>query len=134
MDNIERRLLGHIGVDSARVIVCDPHYLVEQRIYERHQEREEASLAADNAARDRRADPNRWDAETLRAMTEAWPVSYRIPYLLGHEGAAIVVHSGVGDGFYPVYGTFADVEGMGRRLMRLEVDFSDHPMLEKPAL
>ena len=130
LTNVERKLIGHIGVDSARVIVCDPHYIVPQRLSERQSEREDASLAADNAARARRTDTSRWDDETTQAIREAWPTTYQLPYTNGHEGAAVVVHSGIGDGFYPVYGTFAAVASMGQRLVRMEVDFLDHVMLE----
>ena len=118
---MERRLVGHVGVDSARIIVCDPSYIQSQRIGERQREVEEAHLNALLEAE------NQQQAVDLATVD---PLSYTLDYLMGHEGAAVVVHSGIGDGNYPVYAWIDELENWGKRVVRLEVDFMDHPWLE----
>ena len=118
---MERRLVGRVGVDSARIIVCDPSYIQPERIGERQREIEEAQFVASTEAR------ARGDTEAVGA---AYPLSYTLDFLRGHDGAAVVVHSGIGDGHYPVYAWFDELENWGERIVRLEVDFMDHPWLE----
>lgn len=36
-------------------------------------------------------------------------LTYRLDYTVGHQGAAVVVRSGIGDGFYPVYAWVDDL-------------------------
>ena len=38
--------------------------------------------------------------------------------------------SGLGDGVYDVYATYADVEGWGRRIVSVRIDLM-HPLLQK---
>ena len=119
MPDPERILVGRIGVDRARVIICDPSYMREQQLLERDEEIEAAQLQALTEAQDNN------DPDALQAT----PLFYQIPFLMGHEGAAVVVRSGIGDGFDPVYATVMEIEGWGERVVRLEVDFLDHPLL-----
>ena len=109
---MERILVGHVGVDSARIIVCDPSYIVEQRIGERQREVEDAQLAAILEAENQ---------QEVLSILDADPLYYTLAYLMGHEGAAVVVHSGIGDGNYPVYAWIDEMENWGKRIVRLEV-------------
>ena len=118
---MERIKVGEVGVDTGRIIVCDPSYIISQRIGERHEEIMEAQLKTMLEANSQQ------EAVDLAAVD---PLYYTLPYLMGHEGAAVVVHSGIGDGGYPVYAWIDDMENWGRRVVRLEVDFMDHPWLE----
>jgi len=117
----ERKLIGHIGVDSGQVIICDPAYIESQQIYERFEAMQEQSRQRWLAAR------KQGDKEAARS---AWPQTYQIPYLMGHEGCAVGTRSGIGDGFYPVYALVEEMENWGERVVRLEVDFTEHPWLE----
>jgi hypothetical protein len=46
-----------------------------------------------------------------------------LPYENGNAGRAIVVPTGIGDGYYPVYAKIAD-EGFGERIYAIVIDFS----------
>ena len=92
-----RVLVGYVAVDSGRILVCDPAYLSSQQIKQR----------VDNAA-----------------SMSGEPLQLALAFLAGQEGCAVVVSSGMGDGVYPVYAKIAEVAGFGKRVMKLEVDFS----------
>jgi hypothetical protein len=53
----------------------------------------------------------------------------QLNYKLGHAGAGVVFNTGVGDGCYPVYAYLDDVPGWGVRIVKIEVDFTEHPLL-----
>ncbi len=53
----------------------------------------------------------------------------QLNYKLGHAGAGVVFNTGVGDGCYPVYAYLDDVPGWGVRVVKIEVDFTEHPLL-----
>lgn len=92
--------MGYVAVDSGRILVCDPAYLSSQQIKQRVDEGSDA------------------------ASMSGEPLQLALPFLAGHEGCAVVVSSGMGDGVYPVYAKIAEVAGFGKRVMKLEVDFS----------
>lgn len=46
----------------------------------------------------------------------------QLRYNLGHAGAGVAFSSGLGDGVYDVYATYADVEGWGRRIVSVRID------------
>ena len=41
----------------------------------------------------------------------------------GHEGVGVVTRTGLGDGYYPVYATIADIDGWGERVVKIEILF-----------
>lgn len=120
MADPERILVGRIGVDTGRIILCDPSYIPEQHLVERVHGRTPEQLRAISEAQTR---------DDAAALNLADYLFYQIPFLAGREGAAVVVYSGLGDGFYPVYATVMEIENWGERVVRLEVDFLDHPLL-----
>lgn len=136
--DIERVHVGNVGVDTAHLILTDPGYLDDAqggvkgehlgRKYEELQDRELAELDEWVVAREA--------ADKLGVSHPDLPdnLAAKILYNKGHEGAAVIVHAGVGDGYYPVYATFATVGQFGRRCVRVEVDFLDHPFIESVAL
>jgi hypothetical protein len=71
------------------------------------------------------------DYEAVCEITLSDQSAGPLPYKMGHEGMAVAASSGIGDGYYPVYATYSDEEGWGRRVMKLEIDFSDHPFLQE---
>lgn len=121
-----RELAGHIGVDRARIILCDPSYMGSQQLEGRDREIEDEQLAALSHQQWRAS--RRGEEVDVRSI---YPLYYQIPFLRGHQGAAVVVRSGVGDGFYPVYVTIDEVEGFGERVVKVEVDFLEDPFIEK---
>lgn len=101
-------LVGYCAVDSGQIMLVDPSY------------------AADNAFVGTSGEPF---AANLRAP---YPFSYNgacsatcSPEQAGQlgEGTAVVVASGYGDGFYPVYATYVEDDTWGRRIASVRIDF-----------
>ena len=136
--DIERVHVGNVGVDTAHLILTDPGYLDDSRSgvsgehlgrkFDELLDSELRELDAWVVARDA--------ADKLGVAHPDLPdhLAAKILFNKGHEGAAVVVHAGVGDGYYPVWATFATVGQFGRRCVRIEVDFLDHPFIESVAL
>ncbi len=59
--------------------------------------------------------------ETTHSEKEAGQLHYR----LGHAGAGVVFSSGLGDGVYDVYATYADFPGWGRRIVSVRIELID---------
>ena len=99
-----RKMIGKCGVDSGQIMITDPCYVIDGEFTEKHYQQVcEITLADGHAG--------------------------SLPYDLGHEGKAVVSSSGIGDGLYPVYATYEEVDGWGERIMKLEIDFSEHVFL-----
>ena len=98
---MKRELVGHIGVDAGLIYIGDPCYEVGSDTEGKFQ-----GTWADfcNLLNDK----EKGEKDGV----------FKIPYPLGHEGQAIVVSSGYGDGNYPVY-----VERKDGRIARVIVDF-----------
>ncbi len=93
--------VGEVGVDSGRLTLTD---------YQNH--------------------PTvQFEALTERLDEEHYPSVCQIPFEAGHMGAGISVRAGLGDGVYPVYVRYEDVEGWGRRIAEVKVVFLPHPVL-----
>ncbi len=54
--------------------------------------------------------------------TESHLRAGEIPYKLGHPGLAVAFSSGIGDGSYNVYATYADIPDWGRRICKIEIE------------
>jgi hypothetical protein len=87
--------LGVVGVDSGRLMVCDPSYLGEERGL--------------NKARDLS-----WEDEELDR-------SHQLNYKLGHPGLAVVFSSGLGDGLYDVLGRMKTYRCWGERISEVRI-------------
>ena len=46
------------------------------------------------------------------------------------RGRGVVFNSGIGDGGYPVYAYIGEIEGFGERVLKVEIDFTDHVLLD----
>ena len=79
--NEERKLFGHIGVDSGLVWIGDPCYvLIDQHNFKKK-------------------------IMTYQQLLEKFSGEYTsYDYSVGHEGLGVCIHSPIGDGTYPVYG------------------------------
>lgn len=99
-----KRLIGHCGVDSGQIMIADPCYVVGDDFTDADYEKVcELTLSDDQAG--------------------------ALPYEMGHEGKAVATSTGIGDGKYPVYATYEDIDGWGTRITKVEIDFSDHVLL-----
>lgn len=49
---------------------------------------------------------------------------------MGHPGLGVAFNSGLGDGVYNVYATYKDVEGWGKRIVKVEIELLDDEYLE----
>jgi hypothetical protein len=100
-------VIGFCAVDSGQVIITDPSYL------------------------------NRWQDNAYGTRVPNGDYSYagacdltlsntdngQMNFPAGHAGLGVVSRTGLGDGYYPVYATFADIDGWGERVVKLEVRF-----------
>jgi hypothetical protein len=59
--------------------------------------------------------------------TLAGDANGQLNFPAGHAGAGVVVRSGYGDGYYPVYATTAETEAWGKRVVKVEIYFDDEP-------
>ena len=96
------KLVGYVGVDAGLIYIGDPCYEVGSDTEGKFQGTwgDFCGLLND---KNRGIDKNG---------------VFKIPFPLGHEGQAVVVSSGYGDGNYPVY-----VERKDGRIARVIVDF-----------
>jgi hypothetical protein len=103
-------LIGHIGVDSGQMMLCDPCYI------ESHwgPENEFASDASDQER------PANTDF-SYRGACEATLAKVQAGILGGGVGA--VCSTGFGDGTYPVYVEYSDEGAWGRRVKRMVIEF-----------
>lgn len=91
--------VGMVGVDSGRITITD--YPNEPQVQ------------------------NAWEL-----MEKAnWPDTLQLNFEAGHPGAGVTIRAGLGDGVYPVYVRFEDVEGWGRRVAEAKIVFLPHPVL-----
>jgi hypothetical protein len=102
----KRVLIGHCGVDSGQIMITDPCYMIDDGFTEAEYEKVcDITLSEDYAG----------------------PLMYE----KGHEGKAVALRAGIGDGYYPVYAIYGYIEGFGERILGVEVDFTVHPWLEE---
>ena len=94
-------LIGHVGVDAGLIYVGDP-------CYELGSDTDGKFVGTWSDFCDLLNDKNKGMKDGV----------FKIPFPLGHEGQAVVVSSGYGDGNYPVY-----VERKDGRIARVIVDF-----------
>ncbi len=93
--------IGKVAVDSGRLLISDHCYQDQKAVQ---------------------------DLEDLLEGA-GFPDHLSLPFDLGHEGAGISVHAGLGDGLYPVTARYEDVEGWGKRIAEVKITFLPHPVL-----
>jgi len=99
-------LIGYCGVDSGQIMFSDPSYV--------HMFSDSDEFNPESEGRDYSYSYNGACGATL---TDKRAGQLRFP--LGHAGAGVVVSSGYGDGFYPVYAEYNE-EG---RIMSASIVF-----------
>jgi len=96
----KRELVGHVGVDAGLIYIGDPCYEIGNDTEGKFQGTWSDFCGFLNA-------------NEKKGVT-------KIPFPLGHEGQAVIVSSGYGDGNYPVY-----VERENGRIARVIVEFME---------
>jgi hypothetical protein len=111
-----KHLIGHFGVDSGQVMIVDPCYLDKWE---------------DTGPGELEFTPGKNLDFSYNGACNASLSDKGFGEL--HHGAisqyAVVSTTGIGDGVYPVYAEVENIGGWGERVVRLVIDFSDHPML-----
>jgi len=110
LDNTE--LIGHVGVDSGQMMLCDPCYVSQFASNDSD---------FDFGASDRDKPLNTafsyaGACETTLAKSQAGVIG---------NGLGAVTSSGFGDGSYPVYVEFSDEGAWGRRVKSMTIVFID---------
>lgn len=95
--------VGAIGVDAGLVWLGDPCYIL-------HPNKMPKALGKD------------W-GEFCDTLKYNGPTVQSYNYDMGHEGLGVVVSSGFGDGTYPVYALMENVDGWGKRIKKVWIDF-----------
>lgn len=96
----ERKLVGHVVVDSGLMMVGDPCYTMPD------------DCSSDKKTHD-------WPT-FCAALPDDYPT---IAQPFDQENAAVVVSSGFGDGYYPVYVEISDEGEWGKRIKSITVLF-----------
>lgn len=146
-----KKLIGHIGVDSGQVLICDPCYIDSQWKNEDFQDIRKYKHN-DGTVLQYPKDFSSYEdvipkyGKTMNQLIESkevvdlpsdeseHPFSYnacckktlaenfgQLNYEMGHAGVGVVSSTGYGDGFYPVY---AEV-GTDGRVKSITIDFID---------
>lgn len=104
--NTTERLIGYVGVDAGMLLITDPSY---------------ARNWVDNEIGDAGDGHYSWAGacSTARGLLQGGSLNYD----KGHDGQGVVFRTGVGDGYYPVVGHYAEVDGWGERIVKIEVIF-----------
>ena len=150
-------LIGHVGVDSGQLVICDPCYIDSEWKKEDFEFKEKA-IHPDGTEEEIERCSKRWwelidDINNGKIKLEDIPgtakhnFSYnavskstlteegygQLNFDMGHPGVAVAFRSGIGDGYYPVYAKVVDLGGpVGKRIAEVRIDMLDHPLL-KPA-
>jgi hypothetical protein len=148
-------LLGHVRVDSGKLMICDPCYIGSEWKDEDF-DWKEAAIHPDGTEEEIERCSERWfeliddiNAGKITLKDISPPPKHNFSYnavskatlndkgfgqlnfTKGHPGVAVAFRSGIGDGVYPVYGKIEEVEGWGERITEVRIEFIEHPLLEE---
>lgn len=101
--------VGSVGVDAGMVMLCDPCYIRDEWTSQQEDEKLHDDKYTNEFS-------YRGCCSTMSKNNKAGQLNYK----MGHAGAGVVVSSGYGDGYYPVYVTYADG---GERVAEVKVVF-----------
>lgn len=108
--------IGVVGVDSGQILITDPCYIDSEWVDEQFTPGKSPKNAFSY---------NACCQKTLHTALQAG----QLKYLAGHAGVGVVASSGLGDGCYPVYARYEELEGAGTRIVELRIDFMQHPLV-----
>lgn len=101
-------LIGWCAVDSGQIVITDPSYLTDWK---------------NNKMGDTGLGDYSWSGACATTLTDKSAGQLNFP--AGHAGAGVVARTGLGDGYYPVYATYADLGDWGERVIKLEIVFEE---------
>jgi hypothetical protein len=110
---LQKKLIGHVGVDSGQLLIADPCYLSSEKNLQDY----DSVMDVRYGHPWRESDINEI---TLKRHDAGEPQADKIPFNLGHEGAGVVFNSGYGDGEYPVY-AYVNEDG---RIVKVLIEMS----------
>ena len=93
MKQYNKVLLGHVGVDSGQLLLCDPCYIDSQWKQEDFTDTVSEHSFNYNAC-----------SKATLSKKRAGQLNYK----MGHEGVGVAFSTAFGDGFYPVFQNFDD--------------------------
>lgn len=103
-------LIGYCAVDSGQLMITDPSYVgYFDQTAEFGSSVPEGHFSYAGACN--------------RTLASGYNGQMNFP--AGHEGVGVVVRTGFGDGYYPVYATIADCGEWGERVAKIEIVFVD---------
>lgn len=104
------RLIGNCAVDSGQILLTDPGYI---------------SYWDDKAEYGDPVPEGHFSYPGACNRTLATGYNGQLNFPAGHAGAGVVVRSGYGDGYYPVYATTVTDDKWGERVAKVEIVFID---------
>ena len=148
-----KKLIGVVGVDSGKVIICDPAYIdiewekeefEDIRIYQtmygavqfgvdfhhyderltRFDDKTPNELIRDKEWIEQEPPKSEHNFSYNACCLARQNEATQLNYKAGHPGVAVVSPSGYGDGLYPVFATIEETE-FGERVTKLEIIFID---------
>ncbi len=122
LKNKQEKHIGKVGVDSGQLLICDPCYIDDLWM------QEEFDLDWKSAPVPKVK--GRFSYAGVCETTLSDKQAGQLYYQRGHAGIGVAFGSGLGDGVYDVYATYADVEGWGRRIVSVRIDLV-HSLLMK---
>ena len=108
-----KKLLGHVGVDSGQLMVTDPCYVRQflNNEYTTHDSKEIDSSYSYNGSCN----------QTCKTENQGGELG---------NGLGLSFSTGFGDGTYPVYAHYQNVDGFGTRVKKIEIEFFTDDSLE----
>tara|TARA_B100001939_G_C16825276_1_gene566183 strand:- start:90 stop:422 length:333 start_codon:yes stop_codon:yes gene_type:complete len=105
--------IGTAGVDSGQLMVTDPCYInkfINNDFDDYEGKKKDTSYSYSGAC-----------TQTLRNENQGGELA---------NGLGVVFSTGIGDGSYPVYAYLGEIDGFGERVLKVEIDFTDHVLLD----
>lgn len=98
------KLIGYVAVDAGMLMVTDPSYV---------------GAWGNNKMGDENSGHYSWAGAC--ATADGDDRGGQLNFEAGHAGAGVVFSSGLGDGYYPVYAHYAELDGWGKRIVKIEI-------------
>ena len=104
--------IGTAGVDSGQLMVSDPCYVKDfiRNEVDFENKKDDKSYSYSGACH-----------QTLQNENQGGELG---------NGRGVVFSTGIGDGSYPVYAYLGEIDGFGERVLKVEIDFNDHVLLD----
>jgi len=105
--------IGTAGVDSGQLMVSDPCYVkdfINNDFNDTPRKKIDNTYSYNGACQ-----------QTLKNENQGGELG---------NGLGVVFSTGIGDGSYPVYAYLGEIDGFGERVLKVEIDFTDHVLLD----